>query len=57
MDLRCRHLAQGDQAFLLNIVLMWIKGFAVGFDWKVEFIISHQILFVLDYGSASLYDE
>lgn len=57
VDLRCRHLDQGDQAFLLTIVLMWIKGFAVGFGWEEEFIPSHQILFVLDYGSVSLCDE
>jgi len=55
--LRCRHLDQGDQALLLNVVLTWIKGFAVGFGWEEEFITSHQILFVLDYGSVSLYDE
>ena len=57
VDLRCRHLDQGDQAFVLNIVLTWIKGFAVGFGWEEEFVTSHQILFVLDYGSVSWYDE
>lgn len=57
VDLGCRHLDEGDQAFLINIVLRWIRGFAVEFGWEEEFTTSHQILLVLDRGCLSLHDE